>query len=199
MAETFVQVNEGTGKKLHSVDRTVGANIVHDSVTVPGEPYRATYSVSVTGVSTGTSGGRLLSIFAGATLPVRLWYLRVSQLALAGAAARADLVIQRITALGTAGTVANITRHDNADPANAFTAESLHQGSSLTGALWRQGFTLSAAAPITAPDVELDLRGGHNKPLVIPAGTSNGLALVIVTGIATSTVNIHAIVDEGNY
>lgn len=197
--ESFVQVTQGDDAKLHTVERPLGLNDVHDSVTLLGEPYRATYSVVASAVSTALNGGRLLSIFAGPDLPVRVWYVSVSQVALAGAAGRADIFLQRTTASGTAGTAANITKHDNADADPDFTAESLHQGSTVAGVFGRGALTLASAHPIIAPNAEFDFRNGHHKPIVIPAGTSNGLAVIIGTGIATSTVHVAAIVDEGDY
>lgn len=197
--ESFVQITQGDDAKLHTIERPLGVNSVHDSVMLAGEPYRATYTVVASAVSTALNAGRLLSIFAGPDLPVRLWFVSVSQQGLATAAGRADIFIQRIIVLGTPGTAASITKHDSSDPDPGFTAESLHQGSSMSGIFAREGLTLAAAHPIIAPNAEFDFRGAHTKPIIIPPGVSNGLAIVIAAGIAGGSVHIAAIVDEGEF
>jgi len=76
MPESVVNITPGTGQKLHSFQRVVGANTVEDEIVLVGEPYLATYAVSVAATATSTVSSHLLQIMAGSTKPVlilRLW------------------------------------------------------------------------------------------------------------------------------
>ena len=67
MAEAFVNVTEGSGKKLHANDRSIGANTVLDEVMLLGENYLPSYLgvTSAASVSTATANSHLLQIMAG--------------------------------------------------------------------------------------------------------------------------------------
>jgi hypothetical protein len=201
MAEGIVQISEGSGKKLHTFERTVGANSVHDSVMVPGEPYRATYQVLASQVSTATAGGRLLSVWAGASSPVRIWYVSIYQTALATAANRMRIVMQRHAVAGTDGTLLTNYRHDRSDPAPGFTARTLPTTAVSSDVFLPASITMYQAHPIGAGaswEWSAD-KGGRLKPIVIPAGTTNGVAFINSVAVAGGSVEVTMILDEGTY
>ena len=67
MGESYVNVTEGSGKKLHSWQRTIGANNVEGQVVLAGVPHFASY-VSAVQSSTATANSHLVQIMAGASL-----------------------------------------------------------------------------------------------------------------------------------
>ena len=78
MAESIVQVTEGSGKKLHTFNRTIGANSVEDEVVLLGENYLASYMI-VAAASAATANSHVLQIMAGASLKVRVRRIEVQQ------------------------------------------------------------------------------------------------------------------------
>jgi hypothetical protein len=69
MSESIVQVTEGTGKKLHTNQRTIGANNVEDEYVIPGEYPLATYFVQANAVSIATAAAHVIQIMAGPRSP----------------------------------------------------------------------------------------------------------------------------------
>ena len=72
MAESFINQTEGSGKKSHTWDRTIGANTIQDEFVLPGEFPYTSYTIFANGVSIATANDHCLQIMAGASLPVRV-------------------------------------------------------------------------------------------------------------------------------
>ena len=83
--ESFVNVTEGSGKKLHTNQRTIGANAVEDEYVLPGEFPLPGYFAVANAVAATTANDHLLQVMAGASLKVRIRRISVSQNQLATA------------------------------------------------------------------------------------------------------------------
>ena len=125
MPESVVQVTEGSGKLLHTFQRTIGANSVEDEVVLNGEQYLATYRIATAQTSVATASSHLLQIMAGATLNVYIRSIRVYQVAMATAAAITVVALFRLTTAGTGGTVMAPQPLDTTDAASGSTSMTL--------------------------------------------------------------------------
>lgn len=200
MAETFYNATEGSGKKFHAWDYVVGANTVLQEFTNPGEYPYATYVVQALAISTATATDHLLTINAGASLKLKVRHILVTQRAAAGAvAAGAIQLVRTITGAPSGGTSITPRRHDTGDGVASFTAMTLPTVKGTESDLMHaESLWLGTGAIPTVPRWEWWQRPGM-KPLIIAAGTTNGLALKNLTAIATATVDIELEAVELNY
>lgn len=208
MPESFVNVTEGVGKKLHTWQRTIGANTVEDEVVIAGEPNLAGYFVGAgSGLSLATAASHPIQIMAGAALRVYLRRLVMYQVAAATAAGFYDFLLLRLTTAGTGGVVLTPNAMDPADAAAGAVGMSLPTVKGTEGlGLWRGSVyltqTISASLgggePAKLLDLDFDklLRG---KPPIIAAGAANGIVLKNSAGIAGATVAIIAYISEANF
>lgn len=202
MSESFVQVTEGSGKKLHSKQRVIGANTVEDEVVIVGEPYLATYTARANGVSTATANSHLLQIMAGASNRVYIRRIWLSQVALATTAATARLQIVRLTSAGTGGVGApsTATKLDPADGAAGAAAQTLPTTKGAEGDIPIVGkIGLTATEPTTNIH-EWEWEPPPGSPaLIIAAGTANGIAVKNLDAVAGATVAIQVEYAEANF
>ena len=199
MAESFVQVNEGTGKKLHTYQKVVGANTVEDEIVVLGEPYLPSYAARAAAIAANATGDRLFALIAGATLPVRIWRIEVWQDTAAAATAYQLLNFRRITS-PTGGT---------ANTPQPFDTTSAAAGASLSakptaGTLGTIFFSLNlqvGAATSLLPDRAMAVWDAsiNRQPIIIPAGTSNSFGCSIASAIATVTYGVNVYFDETSF
>jgi hypothetical protein len=192
MAESIVQVTEGSGKKLHTNSYTVGANTVEDEFVVLGPYPYATYTVYATAVSGATAASHTMQLMAGGTNKVRVQRITVQQLAVVAAANRFEIV--RLTTAGTGGTAITARPYDTSDAAAGAA------GMTLPGAKGTEGVFLGSLMPNMMTAVGTTNRwewtaGVASKPITIPAGTTNGIALK-VSGLAASTYDIEIMFVE---
>ena len=204
MAENFVNVTEGSGKKLHTFNRTIGANDVHDEGVFLAEQYLASYGVSqTTAISTATANSHLLQIMAGASLKVRVRRIEIGLQTLATSAALADIAIYRLTTAGTGGTAWTPAPLDPSDPAAGATAMSLPTVKGTEAAqLYRQAapFTQTiTATPALINPFWVWEAGIRQKPIVIAAGAANGIAVKMIPATAGATVWVNAWIDESSF
>lgn len=191
---SFVQVNEGTGKKLAAVTYTENGQVVYDSKVVLGEIYLATYSVTTAPVAMSTANSHLLQIMAGASLNVRIRRIHIDQFNGATAAANREIQLLRLTTAGTGGTVVTPSKYDTSDAAAGATAMTLPtvKGSESVE-LWQENVVayqglLTTAAQV--PDHFDWVQTPGDKPIIIPAGAANGIAFKNTGSDATATWNI---------
>ena len=190
---SFVQVTSGVGPKLSTgptyTDES-GSNIVQDQKVIMGEPYMATYTVSIAGLSVGTANSHLVQIMAGSSNIVRIRRIRLTQNAASGSINILPLQILRLTSAGTGGTVVAPRPMDTVDAGSGATAMTLPSSKGTEGVqLWQESRWLMTNALAPAPPFEWT-RASEGKPIVIPAGTANGIALKNTLGPATATVDI---------
>ena len=198
MAESIIQITAGSGTKLHSFQRTIGANIVEDEVQIPGEPYLAGYTGSYSGQGIGTSAAHLFQLMAGSSLKVKVHRIEISQNALAGSASTLGFEILRLSTAGTGGTSATPSPHDPSDSASGATMMALPSSKGTEGVrLWAGTMPIAAAQPGGNRWV-WDAQGWV-KPFYIAAGTSNGICFKITTGIASATCAVDVTFTESNF
>lgn len=192
MAESIIQVApDSTGKKLHTNSRTIGANTVEDEFTLSGEFPYATYTVVAASVATTTAASHLMQIMAGASLNVRIRRIRVTQNVAPAGVTVWPLQVLRLTTAGTGGTSVTARPYDSADAAAGGGGMTLPSAKGTEGViLWDQALWLGTGAiPVNNNSMEW-IQLPNSKPILIPAGTSNGIAIKNTIGVATSTVDI---------
>lgn len=193
---SFIQVTSGTGPKIATGPTyTENANVVQDQKVILGEPYLATYALTHTPVTTGNSNSDFLEIMAGASLNVRIRYMEVLQLVLATTAAITNILLVRLTSAGSGGTAVTprpLNPADSAAGATAMTLPSVVGGQGATIANSCPYFlqTANASTQFQQPIITWDFR---QAPLIIPAGTSNGITIRITAAVAaaTATSNVY--------
>lgn len=176
MAESTVGVTVAAtpDKNLHTNSRTIGANTVEDEVTILGEPYLATYSATAQNVSLATADSHVIQLMAGASLIVRVH--RIVLASVGGTAGNVRLTLLRLTAAGSGGTVITARPYDTADSASGATAMTLPTTKGT------EGVTLGTHVfgfPDTSSRHEVWewVAKDNIKPIYIPAGTANGIAI----------------------
>jgi hypothetical protein len=204
MAESLVQVTEGSGKKLHTWQRTIGANAVEDEVILHGEPYLATYVIApVASVSLATANDHIFQVMAGSSLHVLVRRIRLYQTVAATTANYDQFSLLRLTTAGTGGTALTPAPLDTSDSAAGCTAMTTPtaKGSESTQ-VGRMAAILEQTAPTAGASVvlaEWDFEKLRGKALRIPSGTANGIALKNITASAGAQVQFEIIVSELNF
>lgn len=181
MSEGFVNVTEGSGKKLHTNEYTVGANTVGDEVVVLGPHPYPTYTVT-TVASTGTANDHLLCLNAGASLKVRVHRIYIEQTSNAASASAISLqVLRTTTAAPTGGTALTPGSFDTSDAAAGATGRSLPTVKGTESTVLLEGRVLMRQTIATTGAQENDRWEWRvtptGKPIIIPAGTTNGLVI----------------------
>jgi hypothetical protein len=163
---------------------------VEDEIVVLGPHPYATYTVIANGVSGGASNDHLLCLNAGASLKVRVHRIKIRQLSTAAAAAlRQFTILRTTTAAPTGGTAVTAGPFDTSDSAAGAAGRTLPtvKGTESTILLLAE-LGLAQAVSATVPNA-LDVwewkASAAAKPIIIPAGTTNGL---VVKNITATTV-----------
>jgi hypothetical protein len=186
VAESSVNVTEGSGKRLRTFDRTISSTLVQEQVFQHGEPYLPTYSIVTRNTAVSTTDAHALQIMAGSSLHVRINSIRVYQYNTATAAGMLELMLYRLTTAGTGGTSITPRPYDTAEAASGCTAMTLPSSKGTEGVQVGQlRLPVLTAAPLDDPAEWIAKE--RAKPIIIPAGTSNGIALKVYAGIATTT------------
>jgi hypothetical protein len=206
MAESFVAVTAGSGTKLHTFQRVIGANTVEDDVSIPGEPYLATYVVSTTvAISLATANSHVYQVMAGASLNLYIRRIRIYQVGLATASALIHFQLWRLTTAGTGGTAHGSAARDSTDAAAGFAGMDLPTVKGTEGAFIDAATAmLIQTVPLGGPGqasliAEWDFDLLRTKPPRIPAGAANGIALKNTTGAAAATVVPVFEITEANF
>lgn len=190
MTASNIQVTQGSGTRLATNSYTEGGVTVHDEKFILGEPYLATYVARANTVSGATSADHLMQLMAGASLNVRIRRIRVRQQAAASAVGATVIEVLRLTTAGTGGTTVTPSKLENADAASGGTAMTLPTAKGTESTiLWDDGFWAGTAAIPVRDTVEW-VQLPSSKPIVIAAGTSNGIAIKITTGLASLSVTV---------
>jgi hypothetical protein len=193
MAESIVQVTEGSGKKLHTNSRVIGANTVEDEYILHGENFLASYICRAgAAISAATANDHLLQLMAGSTLNLYIRRVRIYQAGLATTAAIATIQLWRLTTAGTGGVANTPQPYDSTDAASGATGMTLPTA---------KGTETTHYVGVTAGFIQTVPTGGLNTLILdidfdklrikcprIPAGTANGFAIKNTTAIAAATV-----------
>lgn len=204
---SYVPFLDSTGatQKFATVDETVASDISKAYRSVLSGAFIATYLIPIsTAISGGAANSHLLQIMAGASLDVLLLDIELDQFASAGAATRAQWEFRRLTTAGTGGTAITPNPHTSADAASGAAAMTLPSLKGTEGVIVGGAGvgTLLAAVPTASaqtPFLERHWDWTTGKAPRIPAGTSNGLALKLITAVATSTLVGYARIAEVSY
>lgn len=202
MAESLVQVTEGTGKKLHTNSRVIGANTVEDEVVVAGEQYLASYAIATASITVATANDHLLQIMAGASLKVRLRRIRIQLFGPPAAAGTLSIQLFRLTTAGTGGATTTPQPFDTSDSAAGATAmtQPTVKGTEVAIPLHKFSIGMPAAQPVTNASSDEWIQLPMQKPYTIAAGIANGFALKLVAGsVAAATVIINVGFDESSF
>lgn len=203
MAESIINVTEGSGRKLHTWNRTIGANSIEDEFVLPGEFPYATYSVVAAGISGATANSHIVQIMAGGTLPVRIRSITITQMAAPAAVVAYALQIFRVTTAGTGGTAITPRPYDSADAASGATAMTLPTVKGTEGVQLHQEALWLGTAAIPTTNNRLEWPNwspsGRLKSIIIPAGTTNGIVVKNPAGVAASTFDISIELVETNF
>lgn len=194
---------DSSGKKLHTFERTIGANTVQDEVVLLGENYLASYMIPANPATT-TANSHLLQVMAGASLKVRIRLIMIWQELMATTVNLMDTRLYRLTTAGTGGGVVGPTPFDPAESAAGATAMTLPTVKGSEGVLLALANpymmqTLAVSAPQLGPIVVWDFDRLRSKPLIIAAGAANGIAIKNVDAVAGGSVFINVWFDESNF
>lgn len=203
MAESIVTLNAGSGgPKLHTWNRTIGANSVEDEFTLPGEYPLASYVAFAESISIATANDHVMEVMAGASLNLAVRRIHISQNNSAGTAAIATFRLVRLTTAGTGGTAVTPAKYDNGDAASGATAMTLPTTLGTEGTILdREAVPMRNAASTLggAEDVYEWMAVPNMKSLIVPSGTANGIAIKNMAAIASATVNIRIEFVERNF
>jgi hypothetical protein len=195
-----VQINEGTGKRYDTWKATKNSVDLQDQFVIPGEfPYPC-YSV-IASVNWTTTQRDLIQIMAGSTLPVLVRSISVLQLAAISAVATRELQLWRLTTAGTGGGAITPRPFSTAAAAAGATAMSKPTTPGTQGVQMGSRSSWFGTAAIPAPGAGMlwDFTRPGTQPLIIPAGTANGIALTNTVTDAGLTVTIEIVVCEVNF
>lgn len=204
MAEATVLVPDTGTKKAHFWDRVIGANTVLDEFVLPGEYPYASYFVQAFNISVATANDHILCVNAGATLPVRVRRIVIEQATNATAGATDSFEIRRTTtAAPTGGTAVTPAPHDTTDAAAGAAGRTLPgvKGTESTVLFTR---TLTMRQTVAASGSQQNdkvewIECPRCKPVIIPAGTANGLVIKNIVATAGGTVNALFEIVETNF
>ncbi len=204
MAESLIALTEGSGKNLHTFQRVIGVNTVEDQIVGLGEQYLAGYTVVSGVISTATAASHLGQIMAGSSLKARIRRIELYQTGAATTATLMQVDVLRLTTAGTGGTSLTPNPSDTTDAAAGSTGMTLPSAKGTEGALlWRGAAymmqTVAASSQLAEPILAIELDWNRSKPWVIAAGTTNGICIKNVTGVAGGTVAWTAWLDESNF
>lgn len=181
---------DGAGKNIKTFSRSESGTTREEQVMQLGEPSLMTYTAVARNVITTTAASHLFFIQADGTLYTRVNWFEISQQTLAGAAATAEIDILRTTTAGTGGGVISCYPTDGGDTSPyAGGAQTLPTAKGTEGVLLYQvRLPILAAAPVL--QTYRWERQNYEKPWILAPATTNGLCWKLITGIATSTLNI---------
>ena len=187
-------------RKFHTNQRSNGTDTVEQYVQQVAEPYLASYRISSgTAASTATANSHLLQIMAGASLRVCVRRIWVYQAAAATSTSNDQMAIYRLTTAGTGGTALTPASLDPADAASGAAAMLLPTAKGTEGTLIEYRHAILHATDTSIglnPIAIFDFTSERTKGLWIAAGTSNGIALKMITSDAAATVRIVADIVE---
>jgi hypothetical protein len=187
-----IQITAGSGTRLATNSYTEGGVTVHDEKFISGEYPYPTYSVQAATISVATTADHVVQLMAGSSLNVRIRRIYVVQSTVVTTGAFLPLIVLRLTTAGTGGTSVTPAKFVTADGAAGATAMTLpsSKGTESTE-LFRRQMVLTqtiATSSSIAPYWEW-VQASNEEPLIIAAGTTNGIALKVGGGRAGATVD----------
>jgi hypothetical protein len=201
VADTSFAVTAGSGTLLHSVTTSIGGSMVHNEVVTLGEQYLATYTTFFsTAAAAASSDKHPFELMAGASLKLRIREITFWQQAASAAGTMMAFEILRLTTAGTGGTSRAVAALDPADAAAGATLMQTPTAEGTEGAILLVAvYPTVTTLPNLAPAFSWK-QLPNAKPIVVAAGTSNGIGLSITTGGGTgTTIRGYIVFDESNF
>lgn len=206
MPESTINVTEGSGKKIHTISRTIGANTVEDEVVIIGEPFLVSGEANnASAVSLATANSHPMQLMAGSSTNLYVRRIRMWQLGLATTAAIFEMAVFRLTSAGTGGTNITPDPHDTTDTITA-TAMTLPtaKGTEAARRIWHgtcQAIQTvgTGGAGFNPLMLDIDFDKLKGKSLRVAAGAANGIALKNITAVAAMTAFVLVEFTEANY
>ena len=201
MPISSVQINEGTGKRYDTWQATKNAVDLQDQFVIPGvQPY-PTYSVVIGNIALATAASHLIQVMAGATLVVLVHRIELMELTVPAAVTIGQIQLFRLTAAGTGGGVVTPRPYVTAAAAAGATAMTLPTAKGTEGVQLRERALVYGTAAIPTGELSRWKWEQHpnGQPIVIPAGTANGIAIKNVGGLAAATVSMEIEFTEVNF
>lgn len=202
---SFVQVTSGTGPKLATGPTyTENANTVQDEKVMLGEQYLASYMVQLGGHSTATANSHIFQLMAGASKIVRVRRIELWLFTVATAVALWQVDLVRLSTAGTGGTNIQTNPSDPSDGASGALLMALPTVKGTETLLMGRANpyliqTLSVSLSSWGPLVVFDFDKPRTKPLMIAAGTTNGIAVKGVTAVAGASITGTVWFDESSF
>lgn len=193
MAESIILVGDTT-KKVHTNSYTVGANTVEDEVVVFGPYPYPTYTALIQAASIAVAGDHLITLNSAAGTKTRIHLIRLRWSGPGTAAVvRAFPILRTTTTNPTGGKAITIAAHDTVDTVGA-TARSIPAVKGTESTVIKVAelnVTQALSATATNPHEVWEWRQAPNgKPITLPSGVTNGLAVKNSTALAAGTVSI---------
>lgn len=200
MTEATLAVTAGSGTLLRTDTKTISSNTVHREFMLIDDWSLPTYTVTAAGVATTTAASHLMQLMAGSSLNVRIRRIRVTQNAAAGSVSVYPLQLVRVTTAGTGGTAITARPYDTAASAAGAAGMTLPSAKGTEGnILWDESIWLATGAIPGVLNKFEWVQLPNSQPLIIAAGTSNGIVIKNTSGIATSTLDIAVEFTETSY
>lgn len=202
-SQSTLAVTAGSGSLLNVWTRTIGANSVIDQFVLPGEYPYASYTAIGGGISAATANDHIIEVMAGSSLPVKVRRIRVEQGVSATTATTLSVQVLRLTSAGTGGTAVTTRQFDTADSASGATAMTLPSSKGAEGVVLAMSSIVMRQA-VGATTAQVDdfyewTQLPNQKPIIIPAGTTNGIAIKNLAAIAGSSLIVTVEFTEMNF
>jgi hypothetical protein len=196
VATSLIAFTDGSGKNWESFQRTRNSTAYENMVVIPGEPAQPTFTALASSIVTTTGASHLIMLQADGTLYTRIKRIMVEQVVGATTATLAQLQIVRVSTAGTGGSAITARGLDAADSYGGTIATLPTVKGTEGNILLQKRLQLLTTAQVAATTVnpnswEWQAMPNHGKKAITIGPTStDGIVLKIVTGIATSTVDI---------
>lgn len=201
MTAANIQITQGSGTRLATSTYTEGGVTVHDEKMILGEPYLESYIAAASGgISAATANSHLIQIMAGSSLKVRIRRIVLAQFGAPSGVSAFEMQILRVTTAGTGGGSLTPSKLDNADGAAGATAMTLPTAKGTEGAqLWSEALYVGTAAIPTVRNRLEWVQQPGSKPIIIPAGTANGIVVKNTGGLASLSFTIVVEFTESSF
>lgn len=201
MTASSIQMTAGSGTHGRTHTRSYSGTTKHTEYVMVDDADLPTYTVIAANISVATSADHILQIMAGSANNVRIDRVLLRQRTLASATTQLLVDVFRLSTAGTGGSTVTARAHDPADGAYSGACMTLPSSKGTEGVQpFRLYASMASAQPITSlNEDEWTPYGLHEKPLIIAAGTSNGFAFKVNSGIASATVDLLVTFRECDY
>lgn len=203
MTASSLQVTPGSGLRLATNSYTEGGVTVHDEKMILGEQLLASYTYTDS-ASVATANSHLAQITGSASLRIRVRRIELWQTDLATTARLFAVRIVRLTTAGTGGTVVVPRALDPADA--AFGGDGMRlpttkgtEGVTVAGGTGYLMQTAGASVTMPTPLLVWDFDRPRTPPLIIAAGTSNGIAVKNLTSDAAGALDVMIWLSTSSY